>query len=198
MEQLVIPLVFAATNKLSNESGELLIKTNFHPLEKMASASHKLPVGNYISIEISLTKDLPEIPDDEKTDSPSVTQSFDSGLDLAIARNIVNDFNGFFYSDIKDVNTLSFSAYFPIIESNNKQFKDSDSGKITGEDKKSGLILVIDDESIILQLISDTLELLGYDGLLAETGSQGLQLFRKHHFEIDLVILGLDLPVRIQ
>ncbi len=194
LEQLVIHLVFAATNKLSNESGELLIRTNFHPLEKMLSISHKLPVGNYISIEISLTKDQPEIPDDEKTDFLSVKKSFDSGLDLAIARNIVNDFNGFFYSDIKDVNTLSFYAYFPTIESNSKPSNNSNSKEITSEDKKSGLILVIDDESIILQLISDTLELLGYNGLLAETGSQGMELFKKHHFEIDLVILDLDLP----
>ncbi len=54
--------------------------------------------------------------------------------------------------------------------------------------------MVIDDESIILQLISDTLELLGYNDSLAETGSQGLELYKKHHSEIDLVILDLDLP----
>jgi len=53
-------------------------------------------------------------------------------------------------------------------------------------------ILVIDDEEIIRSLFKDTLEELGHRVLVAETGSEGLELVKQRDF--DLVFLDLKMP----
>lgn len=58
----------------------------------------------------------------------------------------------------------------------------------------SGLILVIDDEDVIRATATAILQNLGYDVMLAENGRRGLELFRQHWQEIDLVLLDMVMP----
>ena len=58
----------------------------------------------------------------------------------------------------------------------------------------SGLILVIDDEDVIRATATALLQNLGYDVMLAENGRHGLELFRQHWKEIDLVLLDMVMP----
>ena len=53
-------------------------------------------------------------------------------------------------------------------------------------------ILVIDDEEIIRSLFKDTLEELGHRVLVAETGSEGLELVKQRDFT--MVFLDLKMP----
>lgn len=53
-------------------------------------------------------------------------------------------------------------------------------------------ILVIDDEEIIRSLFKDTLEELGHRVLVAETGSEGLELVKQRYFT--MVFLDLKMP----
>ncbi len=54
-------------------------------------------------------------------------------------------------------------------------------------------ILIVDDEEVIRELISDTLENFGYELFLAENGQKGYELFVKHN--PILIILDLKMPV---
>ena len=53
-------------------------------------------------------------------------------------------------------------------------------------------ILVVDDEEIIRALFKETLEELGHTVIVAETGSEGLELVKQQDF--DLVFLDLKMP----
>ena len=53
-------------------------------------------------------------------------------------------------------------------------------------------ILVVDDEEIIRTLFKETLEELGHTVMVAETGSEGLELVKQRDF--DLVFLDLKMP----
>ena len=53
-------------------------------------------------------------------------------------------------------------------------------------------ILVIDDEQLIRELFKETLEELGHIVMCAKTGSDGLELVKKHDF--DIVFLDLKMP----
>ena len=56
-------------------------------------------------------------------------------------------------------------------------------------------VLAVDDESTVLALARDILEMHGYRVLTARNGEEALRVFRDHTGEIDLVLLDLTMPV---
>jgi excisionase family DNA binding protein len=61
-----------------------------------------------------------------------------------------------------------------------------------GEASRRRKILVIDDEKVIRTLIKETLEELGHEVALAESGAEGLKLVKEQ--DLDLVFLDLKMP----
>jgi CheY-like chemotaxis protein len=55
-------------------------------------------------------------------------------------------------------------------------------------------VLIVDDEESIREVAKEALEAYGYSTRLARNGEEGLDLFCRHHGEIDLVILDLSMP----
>ena len=53
---------------------------------------------------------------------------------------------------------------------------------------EAATVLVIEDEDIVQQLVQAILENAGHRVLLASDGQQGLELYRRHQAEVDLVI----------
>ena len=56
-------------------------------------------------------------------------------------------------------------------------------------------VLAVDDESTVLALARDILEMHGYRVLTARNGEEALRVFNKHEGSIDLVLLDLTMPV---
>jgi signal transduction histidine kinase/CheY-like chemotaxis protein len=65
----------------------------------------------------------------------------------------------------------------------------------TAASLEAPLILAVDDESTVLALARDVLEVHGYRVLTARNGEEALRLFRESHREIALVLLDLTMPV---
>src|SRR5204862_1900800 len=59
----------------------------------------------------------------------------------------------------------------------------------------SETILLIDDEPMIRDLARTILERFGYRVMLAEDGVVGLEVYRQHTNEIDLIVLDLTMPI---
>jgi CheY-like chemotaxis protein len=55
-----------------------------------------------------------------------------------------------------------------------------------------GKILVVDDNNVLLSVVSKMLSLLGYDVSSADSGANGLNVFRKSNF--DIVLSDYDMP----
>ena len=55
-------------------------------------------------------------------------------------------------------------------------------------------ILVVDDEDIVLSILSRSFEKVGYRVLTAKDGETAVDVFREHHEEIAGVILDLSMP----
>ncbi|GEM_PF-2148469 len=62
------------------------------------------------------------------------------------------------------------------------------------ESRKPGKVLIVDDEMIIRDLLSDILATQGYSVLVAENGLVGLDIFKKQPSEIDMIILDIIMP----
>jgi CheY-like chemotaxis protein len=57
-----------------------------------------------------------------------------------------------------------------------------------------GTVLLIDDDSYVINVGSKMLTQLGFQVLTASNGQEGVEIFRKHHDEISCVILDLTMP----
>lgn len=64
-------------------------------------------------------------------------------------------------------------------------------GRITSED--SVKVLVIDDEGMIRTLAEKILVRAGHDVVLAESGNEGVDLFREHRGKVDLLIVDMTM-----
>ncbi|NLL12517.1 MAG: response regulator [Fibrobacter sp.] len=59
----------------------------------------------------------------------------------------------------------------------------------------SGTILLVDDEELVQATASTILTKLGYRVITAENGKRGIELYKEHRKEINLVILDMIMPV---
>ncbi len=60
--------------------------------------------------------------------------------------------------------------------------------------KNKGLILLVDDEEIVLDVGTQMLEKIGYCVYKAKNGKEAIALFREHKARVNLVILDLRMP----
>jgi two-component system cell cycle sensor histidine kinase/response regulator CckA len=67
-------------------------------------------------------------------------------------------------------------------------------GDTTDVIKNNATILLVDDEEHIREMMTEYLEESGYRVYATSNGLEALELFRKHHESIDLVITDLGMP----
>ena len=114
-----------------------------------------------------------------------------SGLGLTMVYNIIHDHGGFIdvYSEPKKGSV--FNVYIPVLEQElDKKAVNKEKEIICGE----GNILVIDDEELIRMTTKKILQTSGYNVILAESGEEGVEIFRNRHNEIAAVILDMSMP----
>jgi len=75
-------------------------------------------------------------------------------------------------------------------ESHSNDNKIDSIGSVSG----TGLILFVDDESVLRLTGKQILENNGYDVLVANNGLEAVEIFSKQHKEIDLVIMDMTMP----
>ena len=113
-----------------------------------------------------------------------------TGLGLASAYGIIKNHGGIITAHSEKGKGTSFSIYLQA--SNNPV----DKSEITPERQLSGegVILIIDDETMILDVGRALLERLGYQVLVAAGGREGLEIYRQSSHNINLVILDMIMP----
>ena len=110
---------------------------------------------------------------------------------MASAYGIIKGHGGYIdlYSKIGEGTT--FSIYLPAAE------KVIEEKKVLSDEleKGKGTILLVDDEEMVLEAGEELLKHLGYEVLLAGDGQEALELYKKNHDMIDLVLLDMVMPV---
>jgi len=114
-----------------------------------------------------------------------------TGLGLAMVNNIIKQHKGFIqvYSEVGY--GTNFNLYLPVHKGDSDSFATAKEVYIyTGE----GVILVVDDDKVIRRSTKAMLETCGYQVILAHDGVEGVEVLKKRHKEIDLVILDMVMP----
>ena len=115
-----------------------------------------------------------------------------TGLGLSIVYGIVQSHNGHITCESERQKGTTFRIYFPALESTTESRVAEPARDVHlygGE-----TILLVDDETTILDIGVNILEQFGYSTLTARSGEEAVELYRTRGKEIGLVILDLGMP----
>ena len=137
-----------------------------------------------------------------------------AGFGLATAYGLVKGHEGWIEVETEVGRGTTFTVYFPACPPGTEVTAAGEGASGTMADALDALapadraateeqdgpvsgptVLAVDDESTVLALARDVLEMHGYNVLTARNGEEAVRLFREHHATVALVLLDLTMPV---
>ena len=113
-----------------------------------------------------------------------------TGLGLASVYGIIKNHGGMIAVRSVPSHGATFEIYLPASGKPVRREIRPKAEKLTGTET----ILLIDDEDLIIQVGEKMLDHLGYRVLTCNNGEEGIELYRRHHRDIKLVILDMIMP----
>jgi CheY-like chemotaxis protein len=181
------------------EGGRLkLDASDFHVDESFARLHPQAKPGNYVQITVSDTGHGIPRPLRKKIFEPFFTTKGPekgTGLGLATAVGIIRNHGGFLTLDTEEGCGSSFHAFLPAsLAPAERQPALAPSQENRQNAGHGETILLVDDESTVLKVMTRSLEKSGYGVIPAEDGEQGLALYSQHQSHVRLVITDMAMP----
>jgi CheY-like chemotaxis protein len=177
------------------EGGALTFVTDIVSLDEefIDTRPYKIIPGKYLRISIADTGSGMDEEIRSRVFEPFFTTKElgkGTGLGLASTYGIIKNHEGYIEVESKKGKGTEFTIYLPSVDKPSKKTKTVSEKPQKGK----GTILVIDDEELIRDIIKDILGELGYTTFTCVDGRQGIEYYKEHHKEIDLVIIDIVLP----
>jgi PAS domain S-box-containing protein len=194
IRQVILNLVTNASEALGEEDGEVRVKTRL-----LAADAHLLSdcfgapepaAGEYVALEVSDTGEGMDPALNARIFEPFfTTKSSGSGLGLATVLGIVSAHRGV----IRVANEPCGGTLFQVLIPPSARRAESvhEVRELAAPASKGGRILVIDDESAVLELAREFLERSGFEVLTAAGGREAVEIFQAHNGEVDAVVLDV-------
>jgi CheY-like chemotaxis protein len=115
-----------------------------------------------------------------------------TGLGLSTAYSIVKSHNGFVDVDSEAGEGTTFRVYLPVATSSDRRRGPAASGEL--REGQGELILVVDDETFILDTARQTLEDAGYRVMTAQGGQAAIDVMERNGDAVEAVITDLRMP----
>ena len=194
LRQVVMNLCQRATDAMAADGGTLTVTTEHRALTERERAI-LVTVENTDYVCMTVRDTGRAIPPDERAhifdpfySSKSSREA--SALGLSIAYGTVSNHHGDVVVESGEGVGAVFSVYLPVLAARPRHVVLETGQKLEG----SETILVIDDESIVRQMVVEILKGRGYRVISAATGEEGVELFREIKERISLVFLDLVMP----
>jgi PAS domain S-box-containing protein len=197
LHQILLNLCVNARDAMP-DGGNLAISVENVVLDHQYAAMnvHAKP-GKYVIINVTDTGQgiAPEIL--EKIFDPFFTTKEvgkGTGLGLSTVMAIVKSHAGFVnvYSEVGKGS--SFKVYLPALETSVKSPKDTGSLGILPRGNGER-VLIVDDETSILTITSQTLEAFGYKTFTAGDGAEAVAIYAQHRNKIAVILTDMAMPV---
>ena len=193
IEQVLLNLYVNAADAMP-EGGDLFLKTINVTDKDITGKLYKVQPGNYVFLSVRDTGGGMDKETRERIFEPFFTTkglASGTGLGMASAYGTIKGHGGYIDVDSEKGKGTTFSIYLPATE------KVIEEKKVLSDElvKGKGTVLLVDDEEMVLEAGKELLTHLGYEVLLAENGREALELYKKNHDKIDLVLLDMVMPV---
>jgi PAS domain S-box-containing protein len=118
------------------------------------------------------------------------TKGAGSGLGLAVAAGIVAAHGGEMSAESDGQRGTTMKVRLPLVA----EPAEAGAPALDGAQGGSGVILVAEDEELVRAHVERILQRAGYNILSAPNGVRAVEIFREHHWRIDLVLLDVVMP----
>ena len=195
IEQVILNLGLNAADAMS-EGGKLIIETsNVTNKNSFHQTDFKISPGEYVVMTVADTG--------HGMDQETILHIFEpfyttkefgrgTGLGLASVYGIVKSHGGYITCQSGCGQGATFKIYLPGIDHEGDVHKTKTPDIPTHGGAET--ILVVDDETAVLELAEEMLEHFGYSVLTASSGEQALEVFKSKGEKINLTILDLGMP----
>ncbi len=194
IQQVILNLYVNAWQAMPG-GGVLFIQTENITVGEQSTTPPEMGPGRYVKLSVTDTGIGMDKTTQERIFEPffSTKESGQgSGLGLSSVYGIIKNHGGFIDVYSKQEEGTTFNIYFPVSD------KEIVSERLGSPQIRTlpgrGTILLVDDESMILDVGRSMLEKLGYKVVVARSGKEALNIFEKQGHKIDLVILDLIMP----
>lgn len=194
IEQVLLNLYVNAWQAMPG-GGVLYVQTDNVTADKQVAKPFEVNPGRYIKLSVADTGIGMDKTTREKIFEPffSTKESGQgSGLGLSSVYGIIKNHGGFIDVQSEKGQGTTFNIYLP---ASDKAIVQESTGADPGRVLSGqGTVLLVDDESMILDVGQSMLEKLGYTVLVAQSGKEALNIYDEQGNMINLVILDLIMP----
>ncbi len=196
--QVLMNLVTNAAEAIGDNKGTIsvscgVVEATREDLSR-AVVDDKLPAGSYVYLQVSDTGCGMDQETRERIFEPFFTTKFSGrGLGLAALLGIVRSHKGALFMESRAGVGTMFRVLYPCMESERPNLKTARVSSVPPPQKRC-TVLVVDDEEIARDVGAQYLECIGIDVLIAQNGTDALEIFRKKNAEVDCVLLDLSMP----
>ena len=192
IEQVLLNLYINAWQAMP-DGGDLYLQTRVVSLDEAFCKPYYTAPGPYAKIAVTDSGIGMDPSIREQIFDPFFTtkdKGRGTGLGLASAYGIINNHDGMItvYSEVGHGTT--FNIYLPLSDQAACQEESTAEGLVSG----TGTVLLVDDETMILDVGAAMLEKLNYRVICAAGGEKAVERVRHEGDRIDLVILDLIMP----
>ncbi len=197
--QVITNLVTNSVESGISDPVDIIIRTDSQFCEKALldrlSPNENLDRGDFVLLEVQDNGKGMEKEVAEKVFDPFFTTKFTGrGMGLAAVVGIMRAHHGAISIESRPGRGTRAKLFFPVEQEHTKIKEDGAHAAIDRSWKGSGLVLLVDDESHILEVGKTMLELLGFDVITACDGIAALEQLKKNVKQTVLVILDLTMP----
>ena len=192
MEQVLLNLFVNAWHAMP-EGGDIFLSTENVILEKNYVEAWQIPPGAYVKISVTDTGVGMEKAVMQRVFEPFFTtrkMGRGTGLGLASVYGIVKNHGGIIHVYSEKGKGSSFTVYLPASE----KAVVSEVLPDTGISRGTETLLLVDDEEMIVEVGTHLLRELGYTVRSARSGQEAVNIYRRDHEKIHMVILDMIMP----
>jgi two-component system cell cycle sensor histidine kinase/response regulator CckA len=194
-QQIVVNLVVNARDAMSS-GGQLTIRateSNFAPAD-IAAKSDRKP-GRFVRLSVTDTGSGMDTAIISRLFEPFFTTKEIGkgiGLGLAAVHGMVHQHHGWVEVESKLGRGTTFDIYFPATDKPPEKMAESaDIPEVRGGTET---VLVVEDESVLRELVREILSLQGYSILEAANGVEALTVWKENRKKVDLLLTDIAMP----
>lgn len=198
IQQVIMNLIINAGEAMGSKPGYISVHTNNIEIKQESNEYAKyfaspIAAGKYAMLQVRDTgSGISEESLDRIFDPFFTTKFAGRGLGLAAVLGIIKGHKGGLRIESEIGKGSMFEIVWPIVEAKKISLvAEKKEGLVGGEGKT---ILIIDDESTIIELVTEVLSDAEFKVLSATDPIKGIELYRQHHPTIAMVVLDYSMP----